>query len=70
MKSAPRGRQRWGSITAPFARLSIAAALAATVEEAAARGVFGVPSFALGDEIYFGNDRLVLLRQALLKAPI
>jgi 2-hydroxychromene-2-carboxylate isomerase len=47
-----------------------AAALAATVEEAAARGVFGVPSFALGAEIYFGNDRLVLLRQALLKAQI
>jgi 2-hydroxychromene-2-carboxylate isomerase len=45
-----------------------AAALAATVEEAVARGVFGVPSFVLGDEIYFGNDRLVLLRHALLRA--
>ena len=45
-----------------------AARLASTVEEAAARGVFGVPSFVLGDEIYFGNDRLVLLRHALLKA--
>ena len=33
-------------------------------------GEEGVPSFALGDEIYFGNDRLVLLRQALLKAQI
>jgi 2-hydroxychromene-2-carboxylate isomerase len=44
-----------------------AARLASTVEEAAARGVFGVPSFVLGDEIYFGNDRLVLLRHALLK---
>jgi 2-hydroxychromene-2-carboxylate isomerase len=43
-----------------------AAQLTATVEEAAARGVFGVPSFVLGDEIYFGNDRLVLLRHALL----
>jgi 2-hydroxychromene-2-carboxylate isomerase len=41
--------------------------LAATVEEAVARGVFGVPSFALGDEVYFGNDRLVLLRHALLE---
>jgi 2-hydroxychromene-2-carboxylate isomerase len=39
--------------------------LAATVEEAVARGVFGVPSFVLGDEVYFGNDRLVLLRHAL-----
>jgi 2-hydroxychromene-2-carboxylate isomerase len=44
-----------------------AARLASTVEEAAARGVFGVPSFVLGDEIYFGNDRLVLLRHTLLK---
>ena len=42
--------------------------LAATVDEAVARGVFGVPSFVLGDEIYFGNDRLVLLRHALLEA--
>ena len=45
-----------------------AADLAATVEEAAARGLFGVPSFVVGDEIYFGNDRLALLRHALLKA--
>jgi 2-hydroxychromene-2-carboxylate isomerase len=44
-----------------------AADLAATVEQAIARGVFGVPSFVLGDEVYFGNDRLVLLRRALLK---
>jgi 2-hydroxychromene-2-carboxylate isomerase len=27
-----------------------------------------VPSFVLGAEIYFGNDRLVLLRHALLRA--
>jgi 2-hydroxychromene-2-carboxylate isomerase len=45
-----------------------AAQLAATVEEALARGVFGVPSFVLGDEVYFGNDRLVLLRHTLLRA--
>ena len=45
-----------------------AADLAATVQEALARGVFGVPTFVLGDEIYFGNDRLVLVRHALLQA--
>jgi 2-hydroxychromene-2-carboxylate isomerase len=44
-----------------------AAQLAATVEAATARGVFGVPSFVVGDEVYFGNDRLVLLRHALLQ---
>jgi 2-hydroxychromene-2-carboxylate isomerase len=45
-----------------------AAALEATVAAAVARGVFGVPSFVLGDEVFFGNDRLVLLRHALLSA--
>jgi 2-hydroxychromene-2-carboxylate isomerase len=44
-----------------------AAELAATVAEAVARDVFGVPSFILGDEVYFGNDRLALLHHALLK---
>ena len=31
------------------------------------RGVFGVPTFALGDQLFWGNDRLVLLRHALLR---
>jgi 2-hydroxychromene-2-carboxylate isomerase len=29
--------------------------------QAYARGVFGVPSFVVGNEVYFGNDRLDLL---------
>jgi 2-hydroxychromene-2-carboxylate isomerase len=41
--------------------------LTATVEEAATRGIFGVPSFVIGDEVYFGNDRLPLVRHALLQ---
>jgi 2-hydroxychromene-2-carboxylate isomerase len=45
-----------------------AARLAATVEEAAARGLFGVPSFVIGDEVYFGNDRPPIIRHMLLKA--
>jgi 2-hydroxychromene-2-carboxylate isomerase len=45
-----------------------AAALTATVTAAVALAVFGVPSFVLGDEVFFGNDRLVLLRHALLSA--
>jgi 2-hydroxychromene-2-carboxylate isomerase len=49
-------------------RPETAADLATTIEDAAQRGVFGVPSFVLGDEVYFGNDRLVLLRHALLRA--
>jgi 2-hydroxychromene-2-carboxylate isomerase len=33
--------------------------------EAAARGAFGVPTFFLGDRMFWGNDRLVLLEAAL-----
>ncbi len=36
-------------------------ALAANLEEAIAAGVFGVPTVALGEKLYFGNDRLELL---------
>jgi 2-hydroxychromene-2-carboxylate isomerase len=36
--------------------------------EAIARGAFGVPSFFVGDDMYFGNDRLDLLRVAVLAA--
>jgi 2-hydroxychromene-2-carboxylate isomerase len=32
--------------------------LAASIEEAAERGVFGVPTFFVDDEMFFGNDRL------------
>ena len=64
----------WASIrpasAVPSNEPETAADLAATVEEAVARGVFGVPSFVLGDEVYFGNDRLVLLRHALLKTRV
>ena len=35
-------------------------------DEAIARGAFGVPSFFVGDDMYFGNDRLDLLRQTVL----
>jgi 2-hydroxychromene-2-carboxylate isomerase len=44
-----------------------AAALAATLAEALAAGVFGVPSFGVGGRVYFGNDRLPILRHMLLK---
>ncbi|MBV9778246.1 MAG: DsbA family protein [Acetobacteraceae bacterium] len=32
-------------------------------------GVFGVPSFVVGERLFWGNDRLVLLRHALLSPP-
>jgi len=33
-------------------------ALKAQTEEAQARGLFGAPSFTVGDELFWGNDRL------------
>jgi len=40
---------------------------AATVRDALAAGVFGVPSFVIGGRVYFGNDRLPIVRHVLLR---
>lgn len=42
--------------------------LKANTEEAIARGAFGAPTFAYGDRIYWGNDRMVLLEDALKRS--
>lgn len=42
--------------------------LKANTDEAVRRGAFGSPTFFLGDDMYFGNDRLPLLRAAVLRA--
>lgn len=39
--------------------------LKATTEEAVARGVFGAPTFFVGDEMFFGQDRLDFVEEAL-----
>jgi 2-hydroxychromene-2-carboxylate isomerase len=36
--------------------------------EAAARGVFGAPTMFVGDEMFFGNDRLHFVRDRLARA--
>ena len=36
----------------------IKAALKAQTEEAIAKGIFGAPSFTVGSELFWGNDRL------------
>ena len=41
------------------------AALRATTEEAVARGAFGAPTFYVGDEMFFGADRLPFVEAAL-----
>ncbi|MGB4116752.1 MAG: 2-hydroxychromene-2-carboxylate isomerase [Polaromonas sp.] len=51
-----------------IAQPDIKQALKANTDEAIARGAFGVPSFFVGSDMYFGNDRLDLLRLAVLKA--
>lgn len=43
----------------------VKAALKATTEEAVKRGVFGAPTTFVGDEMFFGQDRLEFVREAL-----
>ncbi len=40
--------------------------LKATTDEAVARGVFGAPTFFVGDEMHFGQDRLDFVEEALV----
>lgn len=44
---------------------SIKDELKENTEEAIRRGVFGAPTFFVGDEMFFGNDRLDFVREAL-----
>jgi len=41
------------------------AALRATTDEAIARGVFGAPTMFVGEQMFFGQDRLDFVREAL-----
>lgn len=41
-------------------------ALKANTDEAVRRGAFGAPSLFVGDELFFGQDRLEFVREALL----
>jgi 2-hydroxychromene-2-carboxylate isomerase len=44
-------------------------ALRAETEDAAARGVFGAPTFVVGNDLFWGQDRLVLAEGALRRLP-
>ena len=46
----------------------VKARLIATTEEAVARGAFGAPTFFVGEQMFFGQDRLDFVREALLAA--
>jgi 2-hydroxychromene-2-carboxylate isomerase len=43
-------------------------ALRRNTDEALARGAFGAPTFFVGDELFFGNDRLMFVERALRRA--
>ena len=45
----------------------VKAALKATTEEAVARGVFGAPTSFVGDEMFFGQDRMDMIREELAR---
>jgi 2-hydroxychromene-2-carboxylate isomerase len=42
----------------------------ALLDEARRRGAFGVPTFFVGEQMFWGNDRLVLLEAALSGVPL
>ncbi|MEO6015805.1 MAG: 2-hydroxychromene-2-carboxylate isomerase [Polaromonas sp.] len=51
-----------------IARPEVKEQLKANTDEAIRRGAFGSPTFFVGDDMYFGNDRLPLVRSAVLRA--
>jgi len=53
-------------------RLEVKEALRSQTEAAIARGVFGAPSFFVGDELFVGSDRLDFIEEALrsLTVPV
>ena len=53
------------AITALAAEPEVKAALVATTDEAVARGVFGAPTMFVGKAMFFGQDRLEFVREAL-----
>jgi 2-hydroxychromene-2-carboxylate isomerase len=57
------------ALLALTADADVKAALRATTEEAVARGVFGAPTMFVGDAMFFGQDRLDFVREALKQAP-
>jgi 2-hydroxychromene-2-carboxylate isomerase len=48
----------------------VKAALRATTEEAVRRGVFGAPTTFVEDEMFFGQDRLDLIRETLSRITV
>ena len=47
----------------------VKARLIATTDEAVARGVFGAPTCFVAEQMFFGQDRLDFVREALVGSP-
>jgi len=54
-----------GAILARAGEDAVKERLRANTEEAVARGAFGAPTFFVGDGMFFGNDRLDFVEEAL-----
>ena len=54
-----------GALLALAAEPEVKARLKAVTEEAVARGVFGAPTFFVGEQMFWGQDRLDFVREAL-----
>lgn len=54
-----------GALLEAAADPEVKASLRATTDEAVARGAFGAPTFFVGDEMFFGADRLPFVERAL-----
>jgi len=55
-----------GALVAMATNPEVKKSLMGTSEEAVSRGVFGAPTFFVGDAMFFGNDRLDFVERALM----
>ena len=55
------------SVMAAVTAAEVKAALKRTTEEAVSRGVFGAPTVFVGAQMFFGQDRLDFVREALAR---
>jgi 2-hydroxychromene-2-carboxylate isomerase len=53
------------AFTALVGDAAVKAQLVASTEEAVSRGVFGAPTMFVGEQMFFGQDRLDFVREAL-----
>lgn len=54
-------------LTGNQAPIDVKTKLMASTEDAAKRGAFGIPTFFVGGQIYFGKDRLRDVEEALAR---